>query len=258
MELAARLRAGTALAPGLPQSLDVDHVFKSAPSAYPNGCHIAEVEIDPETGHVAIARYVMVNDFGTVVNPMIVEGQLHGGVVQGIGQALFERTVYDDSGQLMSGSYMDYALPRAADVPFFSFVSQGVPTLTNRVGAKRLRRGGLRRLAALGDERASSIALKRPMASRIEGSTCRWRRPTGDLAQADSDANKSCYSMLVPNSSLEGVVAERARAIALHDLGRVAHTMKLEAQGTGDADMERRIETYIRDTLKDRDLWARS
>ncbi|WP_083269438.1 xanthine dehydrogenase family protein molybdopterin-binding subunit [Bosea vaviloviae] len=136
MELAARLRAGTALAPGLPQSLDVDHVFKSAPSAYPNGCHVAEVEIDPETGHVAIARYVMVNDFGTVVNPMIVEGQLHGGVVQGIGQALFERTVYDDSGQLMSGSYMDYALPRAADVPFFTFVSQGVPTLNNRVGAK--------------------------------------------------------------------------------------------------------------------------
>jgi carbon-monoxide dehydrogenase large subunit len=136
MDIAARLHAGTAVALGLPQSLDVDHVLKFAPSAYPNGCHVAEVEIDPETGHVEVARYVMVNDFGTVVNPMIVEGQLHGGVVQGIGQALFERTVYDDSGQLMTGSYMDYALPRAADVPFFSFVSQGVPTLHNRVGAK--------------------------------------------------------------------------------------------------------------------------
>uniref|UniRef100_UPI002FC93C13 xanthine dehydrogenase family protein molybdopterin-binding subunit n=1 Tax=Bosea sp. (in: a-proteobacteria) TaxID=1871050 RepID=UPI002FC93C13 len=136
MEMAARLHAGTAVAPDLPQSLDVDHVLKSAPSAYPNGCHVAEVEIDPETGHVEIARYVMINDFGTVVNPMIVEGQLHGGVVQGIGQALFERTVYDDSGQLLTGSYMDYALPRAADVPFFSFVSQGVRTLNNRVGAK--------------------------------------------------------------------------------------------------------------------------
>lgn len=136
MDIAARLRAGAGVPSELPQSLDVDHVFKSAPSAYPNGCHVAEIEIDPETGHVEIARYVMVNDFGTVVNPMIVEGQLHGGVVQGIGQALFERTVYDDSGQPMTGSYMDYALPRAADVPFFSFVSQGVPTLNNRVGAK--------------------------------------------------------------------------------------------------------------------------
>lgn len=136
MTIAARLHAGAVLAPDLPQALDVDHVFKSAPPAYPNGCHVAEVEIDPQTGHVEVARYVMVNDFGTVVNPMIVEGQLHGGVVQGIGQALFERTVYDDSGQPMTGSYMDYALPRAADVPFFSFASQGVPTPSNRVGAK--------------------------------------------------------------------------------------------------------------------------
>ena len=136
MDIAARLRGGAAITPDLPQSLDVDHVFNAAPSAYPNGCHIAEVEIDPETGRVEVARYVMVNDFGTVVNPMLVEGQLHGGVVQGIGQALFERTVYDESGQLMTGSYMDYALPRAGDVPFFSFESQGVPTQTNRVGAK--------------------------------------------------------------------------------------------------------------------------
>ncbi|AMJ62897.1 carbon monoxide dehydrogenase [Bosea sp. PAMC 26642] len=136
MDIAARLQGGAAVAPDLPQSLDVDHVFNAAPSAYPNGCHIAEVEIDPETGHVEVARYVMVNDFGTVVNPMLVEGQLHGGIVQGIGQALFERTVYDESGQLMTGSYMDYALPRAEDVPFFSFESQGMPTQNNRVGAK--------------------------------------------------------------------------------------------------------------------------
>jgi carbon-monoxide dehydrogenase large subunit len=136
MALAERLRTGASLPADLPQSLDVDHVFKAAPSAYPNGCHIAEVEIDPETGQVEIASYVMVNDFGTVVNPMIVEGQLHGGVVQGIGQALYEMTAYDEAGQLMTGSFMDYALPRAADVPFFSFISRGVPTATNRVGAK--------------------------------------------------------------------------------------------------------------------------
>src|SRR5208283_4159555 len=95
---------------GTPASLDVKHVFELAPSAYPNGCHIAEVEIDPATGVVAVVKYVMVNDFGTLINPLLVEGQLHGGVVQGIGQALMERTVYDKDGQLLSGSYMDYAL----------------------------------------------------------------------------------------------------------------------------------------------------
>lgn len=136
MELAEKLRTGPSLPEELPRTLDVDHVFKAAPSAYPNGCHIAEVEIDPETGEITIARYVMVNDFGTLVNPMIVEGQLHGGVVQGIGQAIYEMTAYDESGQLMTGSYMDYAMPRAADVPFFSFASRGVPTATNPVGAK--------------------------------------------------------------------------------------------------------------------------
>lgn len=136
MELAARLRGGAALPEGVPASLDVDHVFKAAPSAYPNGCHIAEVEIDPQTGAVEIVSYVNVNDFGQLVNPMLVEGQLHGGIVQGIGQALGEQTRYDEAGQPMTGSFMDYALPRAADVPFFSFISHSVPTATNRVGAK--------------------------------------------------------------------------------------------------------------------------
>lgn len=136
MELAERVRMTPDLPKELPQSLDVDHVFKSAPSAYPNGCHVAEVEIDPETGEVAVVSYVMVNDFGTIVNPLIVAGQLHGGVAQGIGQALYEMTAYDEAGQLMTGSYMDYAMPRAADLPFFSFASQGSPTATNPVGAK--------------------------------------------------------------------------------------------------------------------------
>jgi carbon-monoxide dehydrogenase large subunit len=136
MELAGRLRSGEALPKDLPQTLDVDHVFKAAPSAFPNGCHIAEVEIDPQTGHVVVASYITVNDFGTLVNPMLVQGQLHGGIVQGIGQAIYEATAYDESGQLMTGSFMDYAMPRAADVPFFSFTSQGIPTATNPVGAK--------------------------------------------------------------------------------------------------------------------------
>ncbi|MHB2169256.1 xanthine dehydrogenase family protein molybdopterin-binding subunit [Alsobacter sp. R-9] len=136
MELAARLRSGLALPPGLPASLDVDHVFKQAPSAYPNGCHVAEVEIDPQTGVVTIDRYTTVNDFGTLVNPMLVEGQLHGGVVQGIGQAIMEGAVFDEAGQLVTGSFMDYAMPRAGDVPFFAFHNQGIPAKTNPLGAK--------------------------------------------------------------------------------------------------------------------------
>ena len=136
MDLAERLRKGLVLPKDVPQTLNVDHVFKQAPSAYPNGCHVAEIEIDPDTGAITIDRYVTVNDFGTLVNPMLVEGQLHGGVVQGIGQALYESTVYDGEGQLVTGSYMDYAMPRAADVPFFSFENSGVPTATNPLGAK--------------------------------------------------------------------------------------------------------------------------
>lgn len=136
MELAAKLREGMALPEGVPDSLDVSHIHESAPSAYPNGCHVAEVEIDPETGMVRIDRYVAVNDFGTIVNPMLVTGQLHGGIVQGFGQAVMERVVYDESGQFVTGSFMDYALPRAEDVPFFDFDSHSVPATTNLLGAK--------------------------------------------------------------------------------------------------------------------------
>ena len=136
MELAQRLRRAPAAAEGPPSSLDVDHVIKQAPSAFPNGCHVAEVEIDPQTGVTEVVRYTMVNDFGTLINPLLVEGQLHGGVVQGIGQAIFESTVFDAAGQLVTGSYMDYAMPRASDVPFFTFADQGVPTATNPLGAK--------------------------------------------------------------------------------------------------------------------------
>jgi len=136
MDLAKRLHAGLAVPADLPQSLDVRHVFKEAPPAYPNGCHIAEVEIDEATGEIEVVRYVAGGDFGTVVNPLLVEGQVHGGVVQGIGQALLELTHYDESGQLITGSYMDYAMPRADDAPLFTFVSHGIPATTNPLGAK--------------------------------------------------------------------------------------------------------------------------
>ena len=136
LELAAALRTGIDLPPDAPRTLDVDHVMKSVPPSYPNGCHIAEVEIDPETGVVRVVRYVTVNDFGVLVNPLIVEGQLHGGIVQGIGQALFEEACFDESGQLLTGSFMDYAMPRADDAPSFVFIDRGVPATTNVLGVK--------------------------------------------------------------------------------------------------------------------------
>ena len=112
LDLAARLRAGINLPGGTPNSLDVDHVVNNpVPSAFPNGCHIAEVEVDPETGAAHVVRYSAVNDLGTVVNPLLVEGQVQGGVVQGLGQVLLEQAVYDSDGQLVTGSFMDYAMP---------------------------------------------------------------------------------------------------------------------------------------------------
>jgi aerobic carbon-monoxide dehydrogenase large subunit len=136
MELADKVRAGLTLPDGEMASLDVKLVSDLVPSAFPNGCHVCEVEIDPETGVTAIARYVSVNDFGTVINPLLVEGQVHGGVVQGIGQALMEVTAYDRDGQLLTGSYMDYAMPRAPDTPDFTFISHPVPATTNPLGVK--------------------------------------------------------------------------------------------------------------------------
>jgi carbon-monoxide dehydrogenase large subunit len=104
---------------------------------FPNGCHVAEVEVDPETGRVVLARYTAVDDFGVIVNPMLTIGQVQGGVAQGIGQAMLERTVYDPaSGQLLSGSFMDYALPRADDLPVLDVHLHGVPTAANPLGVK--------------------------------------------------------------------------------------------------------------------------
>jgi carbon-monoxide dehydrogenase large subunit len=136
MELAERLRSGMKLPEGVPDTLDVSHVHEAAPSAFPNGAHVAEVEIDPDTGWVEVVKYTMVSDFGTVINPLLVEGQSHGGVVQGIGQALFERTVYSEDGQFLTGSFTDYALPRASDTPFFAMGYHSVPAKTNVLGAK--------------------------------------------------------------------------------------------------------------------------
>ncbi len=136
MELAARIHAGLELPSGLPAGLNVADIYDGPPSAFPNGCHIAEIEVDPETGIVDVVKYTFVNDFGVIINPLLVDGQAHGGIVQGIGQALRECTVYDEQGQLLTGSYMDYAMPRAEDAPPFMHDFHCVPATTNPLGAK--------------------------------------------------------------------------------------------------------------------------
>jgi len=135
IELAKRMREGK-MPDGVPDTLDVDHTTEPVPSTFPNGCHVAEVEIDPDTGVVQIVRYTGVNDFGTIVNPMLVAGQLHGGVAQGIGQALMECVSYDSSGQPITGSFMDYAMPRAEDIPMMEVGDHPVPAKSNPLGTK--------------------------------------------------------------------------------------------------------------------------
>ena len=146
---------------------------------FPAGTHICEVEIDPDTGVAQIVSFTACDDFGNIINPMIVEGQVHGGLAQGIGQALLEDCVYDqDSGQLLTGSYMDYAMPRADDVPTFKVDTQGHAVHAQSARREGLRRSGRDRRAGSGDERDPRRA--RARASRT--STCRrsphrvWQR----------------------------------------------------------------------------------
>ncbi|HMA16706.1 MAG TPA: molybdopterin cofactor-binding domain-containing protein, partial [Kiloniellaceae bacterium] len=113
------------------------HHLVAGKQTYPNGCHLCELEVDPDTGTVKLLRYVVVDDFGVVVNPLLVGGQVHGGTVQGIGQALLEHTVYDADGQLLTGSLMDYCLPRADDVPPIELtLVEDTPCTTNPMGVK--------------------------------------------------------------------------------------------------------------------------
>jgi len=112
------------------------HHFKPTNHTYPNGCHVAEVEIDPETGEIEIQRYLVVHDFGVILNPLLLKGQIDGGIAQGLGQALMEQIVYGKDGQLLTGSLMDYQLPRAADFPPIDFVSCPTPAPSNPWGVK--------------------------------------------------------------------------------------------------------------------------
>jgi carbon-monoxide dehydrogenase large subunit len=136
MELAAQVRTLKDLPEDMPKKLDAWVSHNTHGATFPNGSHVCEVEIDPETGEVDIVRYTVVDDFGNMLNPMIVEGQVHGGIAQGVGQALLEHTVYDADGQLITGSLMDYSVPRASDLPEFDFATHPVPAKTNPLGIK--------------------------------------------------------------------------------------------------------------------------
>jgi carbon-monoxide dehydrogenase large subunit len=128
--------------------------FEQPEPTYPNGTHMVEVEIDPETGITQIVGYWIVDDFGATVNPMLLAGQVHGGVIQGIGQALFEHTVYDADGQLLTASFLDYCMPRADGVPAVHFETRNVPSTTNAMGIK-----GAGEAGSIGSSPAVMIAL---------------------------------------------------------------------------------------------------
>lgn len=123
--------------PGFENGLDSDGVFNGEAPTFPNGCHVCEVEVDPETGKVDVVSYSVLDDFGRIINPMLVEGQVHGGIAQGLGQALLENCAYDpETGQLMAASFTDYAMPRASDMPEIRFSYEEHLCKTNPMGAK--------------------------------------------------------------------------------------------------------------------------
>ena len=141
-EVAGKAYTGVGMPPELGVGLD-GAGSHAGPNNFPNGCMVCEVEVDPDTGKVDVVRLTAVDDVGTVVNPLILEGQLHGSIAQGLGQALFEQVVYErDSGQLLTGSFMDYAMPRADDLPDIRSDVHLVPTRTNLLGVKGGSEGG--------------------------------------------------------------------------------------------------------------------
>ncbi len=135
-EVAEAAKDAKNLPDGEEPGLDTRQGFTPTGGTFPNGTHICELEVDPETGITELLGYVIVDDFGTILNPVMLEGQVHGGTVQGIGQALYERTVFDADGQLLTGSFMDYCMPRATDVPWIDFSTNVVPCKNNPLGVK--------------------------------------------------------------------------------------------------------------------------
>ena len=156
-----------------PERLGATKDFGTEQPTFPNGTHIVEVEIDPDTGATAILNYVVVDDFGATLNPLLLAGQVHGGAVQGIGQALMEDTVYDPaSGQLLSASFMDYAMPRAGDAPSFVFETRNVPCKNNPLGVK-----GAGEAGAIGSCPALINAILDALWRAYKSATSTCRRP---------------------------------------------------------------------------------
>ena len=141
-ELAFAAWAADSMPAGVEPNLEATTFYDPPNFTFPFGSHIAEVEIDAETGKVTIERYTAIDDCGNVINPMIVEGQVHGGIVQSIAQALFEETVYDEDGQMLTGSLVDYMIPSAADLPRMESGSTVTPSPSNPLGAKGIGEAG--------------------------------------------------------------------------------------------------------------------
>ena len=143
LELAERVRETNDLPEELKGGLDTTGEFTSPQMSFPNGCHVCEVEIDPETGVVSVVGYAAVDDVGTIIHETVVDGQTHGGIAQGLGQVLGEHVRYGDDGQLLNASLMDYALPRAADMPAMATAHHSVPCTTNPLGVKGAGKSGV-------------------------------------------------------------------------------------------------------------------
>jgi carbon-monoxide dehydrogenase large subunit len=141
-EVASYAYVPVPLPPGLEPGLSEEAFFEPTNATYPFGCHISMLEIDRETGEPKLLKLVAVDDAGHLVNPLIVEGQIHGGLAQGIGQAMIEEVVYNEDGQLVTGSFMDYAMPRATDFPLFELSNTVTPTPVNPLGAKGVGEAG--------------------------------------------------------------------------------------------------------------------
>ena len=141
-EIAQVAHVGVGLPPDTEPGLAESHFFEPPNFTYPFGTHIAVVEVDADTGEVDLQRYIAVDDCGNIINPLIVEGQIHGGIAQGVGQALCEEAIYDDSGQMLTGSFMDYALPKAHDFPRFELDNTVTPSPVNPMGVKGVGEAG--------------------------------------------------------------------------------------------------------------------
>jgi carbon-monoxide dehydrogenase large subunit len=136
LDLARQVRIAAERPDNFPETLDSTGDYTAPDMHFPNGCHICEIEIDPGTGALTIEKYVAVDDVGTMINPEIVHGQVHGGITQGLGQALMEHCQYSEEGQLLTGSFMDYAMPRATDIPSYDAAFHPVPSPKNPLGVK--------------------------------------------------------------------------------------------------------------------------